>query len=149
MLTPVVILEALMQSLQANLPAGTTLLKAGDSHDSALSTVWVELWVDRITTPASRRASTQRWIDLSFTVNSLGRSPASQSQVQALAETIRRHISGLRLPLDPSAGEGGLLTLQEAEIRDLSRPATQKSAGLLQWTVTFRGTLFPCSTSHA
>lgn len=149
MLTPAVILEALMQSLQTSLPAGTTLLKAGDSHDSTLSTAWVELWVDRLTTPTSRRASTQRWIDLSFTVNSLGRSPASQSQVQALAETIRRHVSSLRLPLDPSAGEGGLLTMQEAEVRDLSRPATQKSAGLLQWTVTFRGTLFPCSTSHA
>jgi len=142
MLTPAVILDALIPSLQAILPAGTSLLKAGDAHDSTLSAAWVELWVDRLTTPAARRASTQNWIDLSFTVNSLGRSPASPSQVQALAEAIRRHVSRLRLPLAPPSGEEGLLTLQEAEIRDLSRPATQKSAGLLQWTVTFRGSLF-------
>jgi hypothetical protein len=28
-------------------------------------------------------------------------------------------------------------------MRDLSRPATQKSAGLHQWSVTVRGTLHP------
>lgn len=149
MLTPAVILDALMQSLQAILPAGTSLLKAGDTHDSTLSSVWVELWVDRLTTPAARRASTQNWIDLSFTINSLGRSPASPSQVQALAEAIRRHVSRLRVSVHPSPEEEGLLTLQEAEIRDLSRPATQRSAGLLQWTITFRGSLFFCSTSPA
>lgn len=147
MLIPAVILDALMQSLQPILPAGTTLLKAGDSHDSTLSFAWVEFWVDRLTTPTARRACTQNWIDLSFTVNTLGRSPVSSSQVQALAEAIRRHVSSLRLSVNPPAGESGLLTLQEAEIRDLSRPATQKSAGLLQWTITFRGSLYSCSTS--
>ena len=147
MLIPAVILDALMQSLESVLPSGTTLLKAGDAHDSSLSLAWVELWVDRISTPAARRTSIHRRIDLSFTVNCLGRLPATQDQVQALAESVRQYVAGLRLPLDPPTGDGGLLTLQEAEMRDLSRPATQKSAGLLQWTVTFRGTLFPRESS--
>lgn len=143
MLIPAVILDALMHSLESVLPSGTTLLKAGDAHDSSLSPAWMELWVDRISTPAARRTSIHRRIDLSFTVNCLGRLPATQDQVQTLAESVRQYVAGLRLPLDPTTGDGGLLTLQEAEMRDLSRPATQKSAGLLQWTVTFRGTLFP------
>ena len=147
MLIPAVILDALMHSLESVLPSGTTLLKAGDAHDSSLSPAWMELWVDRISTPAARRTSIHRRIDLSFTVNCLGRLPATQDQVQTLAESVRQYVAGLRLPLDPPTGDGGLLTLLEAEMRDLSRPATQKSAGLLQWTVTFRGTLFPRASS--
>lgn len=145
MLIPAVILDSLMQSLQTVLPGGTTLLKAGDSHDSSLSLAWVEFWVDRLTTPVSRRTSSQHWVELSLTVNCLGRPPATQAQVQALAESIRQHVTRLRLPLLPPTGEGGLVMFQEAELRDLSRPATQKSASLLQWTVTFKATLYPCS----
>jgi hypothetical protein len=147
MLIPKVILEALVQTLQAALPHGTTLLQAGDSHDSSLSPAWVECWVDRVASPVARRTPSQSRIDLSFTVNCLGRSPAIPSQVQSLAESVRQAVTCLRLSIQPE-GDGGLVTFQEAEMRDLSRPATQKSASLLQWTVTVRGTLYPCSPAR-
>jgi hypothetical protein len=148
MLIPKVILEALLQSLQSVLPSGTTLLQAGDSHDSSLSPAWVECWVDRVASPVARRTASQCRIDLSFTVNCLGRPPATPSQVQTLAETIRRNLTCLSMPYQLPAGGSGLVTLLEAEMRDLSRPATQKSASLLQWTVTVRGTLYPCSPAQ-
>ena len=144
MLTPAVILDSLMQSCRLDLPAGTTLLKSGDPADAALSAAWVELWIDRLGSPVSRRNAASSQVDLSVTVNCFGRPPATPSQVQALAESTRQHLTGLRLSITPNAMSMGLVVLREAEMRDLSRPATQKSAGLLQWSVTVRGTLHPC-----
>ena len=141
MLTPSVLLDALMQSCRPDLPAGTSLLKSGDPTEASLSSVWLEFWVDRISSPVARRNSSHSRVDLSFTVNCFGRPPAAPDQVQALAETTRHHLTHLRLPLTSETLTVGWVTLLEAEMRDLSRPATQKSAGLSQWSVTVRGTL--------
>ncbi len=149
MLIPSVILDSLVQSLQAAVPGGTTVLKAGDSSGSSLSLAWVECWIDRVTSPPARRTVSPTHADLSFTVNCLGRPPATPTQVQTLAEAIRQHLTSLRLSLQSESTGEGLIRLQEPEMRDLSRPATHKSAELLQWTITVRGTLFPCSTLHS
>ena len=144
--TPTDLLEALIQHCRPALPSGTTLLKSGDAADSSLSFVWLEFWVDRMGTPVARRIAPQQ-TDLSITVNCFGRPPATPSQVQALAETVRQQLTRLRLPVLQDTVTAGLLTLLEAEMRDLSRPATQKSAGLRQWSVTIRGTLHPLQPS--
>ena len=148
MLTPSMILEALLQSCRLDLPTGTTLLKSGDPADATLSAAWVELWIDRLGSPVARRNTASRQIDLSLTINCFGRPPATPSQVQALAESTRQHLTGLRLAINQDALSMGLVVLREAEMRDLSRPATQKTAGLFQWSVTVRGTLHPCPSAH-
>ena len=149
MLTPAVLLDALTQSCRVALPLGITLLKSGDSADSSLSPAWLEFWVERLGSPVARRADTTRRADLSLVVNCFGRPPATPEQVQALAESARQHLTRLRFPLKQDAIDVGLVTLLEAEMRDLSRPATSKSAGLYQWSVTVRGTLHPCVESHS
>ncbi len=146
MLTPSDLLDALTQSCRPVLPAGTTVLKSGDPAASTLSSVWLECWVDRIGSPLARRNSPLQ-SDLSITVNCFGRPPATPSQVQALAETIRQHLTRLQLPALQEAETVALITLYEAEMRDLSRPATLKSAGLLQWSVTLRGSLQPLQST--
>lgn len=141
MLTPTDLLQALIESCRTSLPTGTTLLKSGDPASSTLSLVWLEFWVDRMSSPLARRVD-PHLTDLSITVNCFGRPPATPSQVQTLAESVRQQLTRLRLTVQPDT-TAGLLTLDEAEMHDLSRPATQKSAGLLQWSVTVRGTLHP------
>lgn len=145
MLTPTDLLDALIQSCRPILPTGTTLLKSGDPSDATLSAVWLEFWVDRMSSPLARRAAPHQ-TDLAVTVNCFGRPPATPNQVQALAEAVRQQLTRLCLPVPPAAATE-LLTLDEAEMRDLSRPATQKSAGLRQWSITVRGTLQPLSTA--
>ena len=142
MLTPTDLLDALIQSCRPVLPTGTTLLKSGDAVDSSLSFVWLEFWVDRMGAPVTRRVAPHQ-TDLSITVNCFGRPPTTPSQVQTLAETIRQQLTRLRLPIQQDTTTVGLLALLEPEMRDLSRPATQKSAGLRQWSVSVRGTLHP------
>ena len=144
--TPTDLLNALIQHCRPALPTGTTLLKSGDAADASLSLVWLEFWVDRMGVPVARRVSPHQ-TDLSITVNCLGRPPTTPSQVQTLAETIRQQLTRLRLPVLQDTVAVDLLTLNEAEMRDLSRPATQKSAGLRQWSVTVRGTLHPLATA--
>ena len=146
MLTPTDLLEALIQHCRPALPTGTTLLKSGDAADASLSFVWLEFWVDRMGAPVARRVA-PRQTDLSITVNCFGRPPTTPRQVQTLAETIRQQLTRLRLPILQDTVTVGLLTLHEPEMRDLSRPATQKSAGLRQWSVTVRGTLHPLTTA--
>ncbi len=145
MLTPTDLLDSLIQYCRPALPTGTTLLKSGDATDSSLSLVWLEFWVDRMGTPVARRVAPHQ-TDLSITVNCFGRPPTTPSQVQTQAETVRQQLTRLRLPILQDTVAVGLLTLNEAEMRDLSRPATQKSAGLRQWSVTVRGTLQPLIT---
>ena len=149
MLTPTVLLDALVQSCRVVLPTGTTLLKSGDPADASLSPAWLEFWIDRLGSPVARRCASDNRVDLSITVNCFGRPPAVSGQVQALAETARQHLTRLRLSIEQHAIEVGLVTLVEAEMRDLSRPATQKAAGLSQWSVTVRGTFHACSPSHS
>ncbi len=146
MLTPTDLLDALIQSCRPALPTGTTLLKSGDAADASLSFVWLEFWVDHMGSPVARRVAPHQ-TDLSITVNCFGRPPTTPSQVQTLAETIRQQLTRLRLPILQDSVAVALLTLNEAEMRDLSRPATQKSAGLRQWSITVRGTLQPLSTA--
>ncbi len=146
MLTPTDLLEALIQHCRPAVPTGTTLLKSGDATDSSLSPVWLEFWVDRMGAPVARRVAPQQ-TDLSITVNCFGRPPTTPIQVQTLAETVRQQLTRLRLPLLQGTVAVGLLTLHEAEMRDLSRPATQKSAGLRQWSLSVRGTLHPLTTA--
>lgn len=146
MLTPSDLLDALRQSCRSVLPSGTTLLKSGDPADSTLSSVWLECWIDRVGSPLARRHSPSQ-SELSITVNCFGRPPATPSQVQALAETTRQHLTRLQLSVSQEAEAVGFITLYEAEMRDLSRPATQKSAGLLQWTITVRGILLSLQSS--
>ena len=146
MTTPTDLLTALIQHCRPTLPTGTTLLKSGDAADASLSFVWLEFWVDRMGAPVARRVDPHQ-TDLSITVNCFGRPPTTPSQVQTLAETIRQQLTRLRLPLSQDNVTVGLLSLHEAEMRDLSRPATQKSAGLRQWSVTVRGTLHPLTTA--
>lgn len=148
MLTSSVILDALVQSCRLDLPTGTTLLKSGDPADATLSPAWVELWIDRLGSPVTRRNTASSQIDLSLTINCFGRPSATPSQVQALAESTRQHLTGLRLSINQDTMSMGLVVLREAEMRDLSRPATQKSAGLYQWSVIVRGTLHPCLSPH-
>jgi hypothetical protein len=142
MLTPTDLLEALIQTCRPNLPTGTTLLKSGDAGDSSLSAVWLEFWVDRMSSPLARRVASHQ-TDLSITVNCFGRPSTTLNQVQTHAETIRQHLTRMRLPISQDSVTVGLLTLNEPEMRDLSRPATQKSAGLRQWSISVRGTLHP------
>ena len=148
MLTSTDLLDGLIQSCRPSLPTGTTLLKSGDPADSSLSTVWLEFWVDRMTSPLARRVAPHQ-IELSITVNCFGRPPVTPSQIQSLAESVRQQLTRLRLPVQPDTAAASLLTLNEAEMRDLSRPATQKSAGLRQWSITIRGTLHPRHPSPA
>ena len=142
MLTSTDLLEAIIQHNRLALPTGTTLLKSGDAADSSLSFVWLEYWVDRLGSPVARRVAPHQ-TDLSITVNCFGRPPTTPSQVQTLAETVRQQLTRLRLPIQQDTVTVGLLTLNEPEMRDLSRPATQKSAGLRQWSISVRGTLHP------
>ena len=146
MLTPTDLLEALIQHCRPALPTGTTLLKSGDAADASLSFVWLEFWVDRMGAPVARRVASHQ-TDLSITVNCFGRPPTTPSQVQTLAETVRQQLTRLRLPVLQDTLAVGLLTLLEPEMRDLSRPATQKSAGLRQWSITVRGNLQALSTA--
>ena len=139
MLTPSVMIEALVLSCRLVLPSGMTLLKSGDPADSSLSAVWLEFWVDRFGSPLARR-NAPYLAELSITVNCFGRNPSTPDQLQILAESTRQHLTRLRLPVSQEAFPVGFITFYEAEMRDLSRPATQKSAALRQWSVTVRGT---------
>ena len=144
--TPTALLDTLIQHCRPALPTGTTLLKSGDAADSSLSFVWLEFWVDRMGTPVARRVAPHQ-TDLSITVNCFGRPPTTPSQVQSLAETVRQQLTRLRLPISQDGQLVGLLTFLEAEMRDLSRPATQKSASLRQWSISVRGTLHSLESS--
>lgn len=148
MLTPSGLLDALVQSCRGVLPEGTTLLKSGDPADSSLSPTWLEFWIDRVGSPVARRNAAASQVDVSFTVNCFGRPPATPGQVQTLAEAVRQHITALRLPISQDALPVGMVMLQEAEMRDLSRPATQKTASLSQWSISVRGTLHTCPLTH-
>ena len=148
MLTPAGILEALVQSCQGVLPEGTTLLKSGDPADSSPSLTWLEFWIDRLESPVARRTAAASQVNLTVTVNCFGRPPATPTQVQTLAETVRQHLTSLRLPMTQDALPMGLVTFQEAEMRDLSRPATQKTASLSQWSLSVRGTFHACPLTH-
>jgi hypothetical protein len=140
--TPTSLLTAVIEHCRPALPTGTTLLKSGDAADASLSFVWLEFWVDRMGSPVARRTAPHQ-TDLSITVNCFGRPPTTPNQVQSLAETVRQQLTRLRLPISQDTVTVGLLTLLEPEMRDLSRPATQKSAGLRQWSISVRGTLHP------
>lgn len=143
MLTPASLLHDLVASCRAALPDGTHVLTASDPDSlPGVSSTWCELWIDRWSSPPYRTRSPTYPIEVSVVAHAFGRPPILSQAVQQLAESLRTHLTQLVLPVSHGSESSGHLRLGEAELRDLSRPASTKSAGLLQWTISVRGLLW-------
>ena len=133
------LLNATIAHCRAVLREGTVLLQSGDAVTLTPAGAWAEFWIDRVSTPIARRTAPAT-LELGLTINCFGRPPVTATAPAELATTIQKHLSGVTIPFAPEAPTGCWIRLQEADCRDVSRPATAKSTGLWHWVVTIRGT---------
>ncbi len=133
------LLNALITHCRSGLPEGTTILQPGEASHVPPSTAWAEFWIDRLTTPISRRAAPAE-VEFSLTINCFARPPVTAIAAANLAESISQCLANALVPLSTDHTAGHLIRLREPERRDLSRPATAKSAGLWHWSITLKGT---------
>ena len=133
------LLARLIFHCRTALPEGTVILQPGDSLSQSPASAWAEFWIDRISTSISRRSSPHE-SEFSLTINCFARPPQSASAAAQLASTLSSCLRQLDIPLDAEVPSGGVLRLREPELRDVSRPATAKAAGLWHWIVSVKGT---------
>jgi len=133
------LLERLILHCRTALPEGTVILQPGASLHQSPTVAWAEFWIDRISTSISRRSSPQE-SEFSLTINCFARPPQSASAAAQLANTLSSCLRQSDIPLHAEVPSGEVLRLREPELRDVSRPATAKSAGLWHWIVSVKGT---------
>lgn len=133
------LLERLILHCRTALPEGTVILQPGASLHQSPTVAWAEFWIDRISTSISRRSSPQE-SEFSLTINCFARPPQSASAAAQMANALSNRLRQSDVPLHAEVLSGGVLRLREPELRDVSRPATAKSAGLWHWIVSVKGT---------
>lgn len=134
------LLERLILHCRSALPEGIVILQPGDSLQQSPATVWAEFWIDRLSTSVTRRSS-PRETEFSLTINCFARPPQSASAATHLADALSSCLRHAHIPLNVPDPASGVLRLREPELRDVSRPATAKSAGLWHWILSVRGTV--------
>lgn len=133
------LLAVLVSHCRSALPEGTQILQPGDALQSPPTSAWAEFWIDRVTSPVSRRSS-PRETEFSLTINCFARPPRSVTAATQLAAALSDCLRHSIVPLDAQVAARGSLRLREPELRDISRPITAKSAGLWHWIITISGT---------
>jgi hypothetical protein len=133
------LLARLILHCRSALPEGTVILQPGDSLQHSPASAWAEFWIDRISTSISRRSS-PRETEFSLTINCFARPPQSTSAATQLANALSDCLRQSDVPLNVQEPSCGTLRLREPELRDVSRPATAKTAGLWHWIVSVKGT---------
>ncbi len=133
------LLARLILHCRTALPEGTVILQPGDSLPQSPASAWAEFWIDRISTSISRRSSPQE-SEFSLTINCFARPPQSASAATQLANALSDCLRQSDVPLNVQEPSCGTIRLREPELRDVSRPATARSAGLWHWIVSVKGT---------
>jgi hypothetical protein len=133
------LLARLILHCRLALPEGTVILQPGDSLQQSPAAAWAEFWLDRLSTPVSRRSS-PRESEFSLTINCFARPPQSASAAAQLANALSNCLRQSDVSLNVQEPSCGTLRLREPELRDVSRPATAKSAGLWHWIVSVKDT---------
>lgn len=133
------LLAAIVGHCRTQLPEGITILQPGDALQSVPNSAWSEFWVDRIVSPVRRRPASAE-IEFSLTINCFARPPHPVATTSQLASQIADVLRAATIAIAPQMPNFGIIRLKEPELRDVSRPATAKSAGLWHWIISFPGT---------